>query len=299
MHILMTGGTGFIGNTLLPHLNHDQVTVLSRTPHKAYRQLGHHIKVIPNLDTIANLNDFDVVINLAGEPIMNRRWTAGQKQRICDSRWLTTQQLVEKWQASSSPPHTIISGSAVGIYGDQAANTIDEDSETCHHEFAAQVCQKWESLALSMQSEQTRVCILRTGIVLGRHGGALAKMLPAYQLGLGGPISTGRQYFPWIHLQDMVKGILFLIKTSSAHGIFNFTAPNPVTNREFSQTLAKVLKRPHLLYTPSWALRMGLGESASLLLDSQRVIPKHLQTLGFHFTFPLLDNALKSTLYQP
>lgn len=297
MNILVTGGTGFIGKALLPHFNHDQVTVLTRDTTRAYQRLGHHIKVINQLIELDNLDSFDAVINLAGEPIVNKRWSEKQKQKICDSRWQITQELVNKLRAGHNPPHTFISGSAVGIYGDQKEDMFDESLQVSKDDFAHHVCQKWEDIALQAQSEQTRVCLLRTGIVLAKHGGALAKMLPAYQLGLGGPLGGGNQYFPWIHLQDMVKGILFLLKHPSAQGAFNFTAPSPVTNKQFSQTLAKVLHRPHVLSTPEWLLKMGLGESACLLLDSQRALPARLEAEGFKFCFPELEHALKETLH--
>ena len=140
------------------------------------------------------------------------------------------------------------------------------------------------------------MCLIRTGIVLGKQGGALARMLLPYQLGLGGKIGDGKQYFPWIHIQDMIKGIIFLLNHPEGHGAFNFTAPTPVTNKVFSQTLAATLKRPHILFTPAWVLKLGLGESAQLLLDSQRALPNKLQQEGFNFSFPCIEQALKQTL---
>ncbi len=300
MNILVTGGTGFIGKALLRHLSHNQITVLSRSPLKAYDSLGHHIKIIENLESYENLDQFDAVINLAGEPIMNKRWTASQKELICRSRWALTQSLVDKIKAGSNPPHTFISGSAVGIYGNTGPEKITEESEYLTHpnDFAQHVCMRWEKIAHQAQSEQTRVCLLRTGIVLAKHGGALAKMLPAYQLGLGGKLGSGQQYFPWIHLNDMVKGILYLLNHQDLNGVFNFTAPNPVTNQEFSKTLAHVVKRPHLLTTPAWLLKTVLGQSSRLLLDSQNIYPEHLIQAGFHFVYPTLQPALEHTLAQ-
>ncbi|WP_413110658.1 TIGR01777 family oxidoreductase [Thaumasiovibrio sp. DFM-14] len=298
MRILVTGGTGLIGSALLPHLTHDDITILSRNPTRAYQQLGHHMKVLPHLDEIDNFDQFDVIINLAGEPIANKRWSQQQKQTIQQSRWQLTQQLVDKIQASEFPPHTFISGSAVGYYGDQQQQDIDENLHVADQSFTHKVCDRWEKIALSAQSDKTRVCLLRTGVVLSRHGGALTKMLPLYRLGLGGPVGNGRQYFPWIHIQDMVKGILFLIKQSHTQGAFNFTAPQAVTNREFSATLAKVLHRPHLLMTPEWVLKLGLGEAACLILDSQKVHPAKLLDAGYHFSYSSIEQALKDTLFD-
>ncbi|PSW57581.1 TIGR01777 family oxidoreductase [Photobacterium leiognathi] len=298
MKILMTGATGFIGRALLPHFNHDHVTVLTRNPTRAYHLLGHHINAVESLENFDNFDQFDAIINLAGEPIMNKRWSEKQKQKICQSRWDITKQLVDKINASTNPPHTFISGSAVGIYGDNQDKTIDESTplDINDNDFAQNVCHRWEQIALKAQSEQTRVCLIRTGIVLGKQGGALARMLLPYQLGLGGKIGDGKQYFPWIHMQDMIKGIIFLLNHPEAQGVFNFTAPTPVTNSVFSQTLAATLKRPHFLFTPAWVLKLGLGESAQLLLDSQRALPNKLQQEGFNFSFPCIEQALKQTL---
>ncbi len=199
MKILMTGATGFIGRAILPHFNHDHVTVLTRNPTRAYHLLGHHINAVDSLESFDNFDQFDAIINLAGEPIMNKRWSEKQKQKICQSRWDITKQLVDKINAGTNPPHTFISGSAVGIYGDNQDKTIDESTPLAlnDNDFAQNVCHRWEQIALeARKSEQTRVCLIRTGIVLGKQGGALARMLLPYQLGLGGKIGDGKQYFP-------------------------------------------------------------------------------------------------------
>lgn len=298
MKILVTGGTGFIGSALINALKEHDITVLSRNPAKASQNLGSRINAVASLDQFDNLDDFNAVINLAGEPIINKRWSPQQKKKICHSRWGLTEHLVEKIQAGSQPPHTFISGSAVGIYGDQLDTVIDESfaisDQVKHDDFAHHVCQRWEEIANEASSEQTRVCLLRTGIVLGKHGGALAKMLPPYQLGLGGPIGNGSQYTPWIHLQDMVDAIVFLLQTPSASGAFNLTAPEPVTNKVFSQSLAKALRRPHFLFTPAFVLKVVLGEASSLLLEGQRAVPQKLEALGFDFSYRDIDSALKA-----
>lgn len=298
MKILVTGGTGFIGSALINALKEHDITVLSRNPAKASQNLGSRINAVTSLDQFDNLDDFNAVINLAGEPIINKRWSPQQKKKICHSRWGLTEHLVEKIQAGSQPPHTFISGSAVGIYGDQLDTVIDESfaisDQVKHDDFAHHVCQRWEEIANEASSEQTRVCLLRTGIVLGKHGGALAKMLPPYQLGLGGPIGNGSQYTPWIHLQDMVDAIVFLLQNPSASGAFNLTAPEPVTNKVFSQSLAKALRRPHFLFTPAFVLKVVLGEASSLLLEGQRAVPQKLEALGFDFSYRDIDSALKA-----
>lgn len=298
MRLLVTGGTGFIGRELLKHLTTHSIVLLTRDCSEAKKRLLHtdlgNIDYIDSLSQFNDVNDFDAIINLAGEPIADKRWSKHQKQVICDSRWNVTTSLVALIHASTKPPAVFISGSAVGYYGDQQEHLFDETLQVHQEGFAHQVCAKWEEIALRAQSENTRVCLLRTGVVLGENGGALAKMLPPYKLGLGGPIGKGEQYMPWIHLLDMVRAIVHLLETEHAQGPYNFCAPHAVTNKQFSATLASSLHRPHLLVTPAWAIKLAMGESASLLLDSMRAKPSKLTEMGFNFTFPHIDSALKN-----
>ncbi|KJY81694.1 epimerase [Vibrio galatheae] len=300
MKVLLTGGTGFIGRELLKHLTTHEVVLLTRNPRQAKTTLSHtdmgNVSYISSLDGFHHLNDFDAVINLAGEPIAERRWTKKQKKIICDSRWKLTETLVELIHASTTPPSVFISGSAVGYYGDQQNHPFDESLQVNNQDFPHYVCSQWEQIANRARSDMTRVCILRTGFVLAPEGGALKKMLPPYRFGFGGPLGSGRQYIPWIHMLDMVRGIIYLMQTTHAHGEFNFSAPHPVTNLLFSQTLAKTLKRPHILRTPKWIMSLAMGESSVLLFDSIRAKPKKLTELGFHFSYSRIEPALKNLL---
>jgi uncharacterized protein (TIGR01777 family) len=303
MNILITGATGFIGSHLVPALKEHKLTVLTRNKPRAQQwltQFSHPtvINFIYDINQLQQLNHFDAVINLAGEPIADKRWTVKQKSKIGHSRWDITHKLVELIHASAEPPAVFISGSAVGFYGDQQAHPFDEHLQVSSSQFTHTVCDKWEKIAQHAQSPQTRVCLLRTGIVLAKEGGALQKMLLPYRLGLGGPIGRGENYMPWIHMQDMVRAILFLLSTEHAHGPFNLTAPHPVTNREFSQTLAHRLGRPHILTTPTWAIRALMGEASVLLFDSIRAKPQKLLDLGFQFEHTRLDKALAHLLTQ-
>ncbi|CAM2813634.1 TIGR01777 family protein [Vibrio mytili] len=302
MKILLTGGTGFIGSELLKLLTTHQVVLLTRSPEKAKQQLQHadlgNIDYLDTLDNLADLNDIDAIINLAGEPIADKRWTPSQKDKICNSRWKITEKIVELIHASTEPPSVFLSGSAVGYYGDQQEHPFDECLHVNNNDFAHKVCERWEHIAKRAESEQTRVCLLRTGVVLGAQGGALAKMLLPYKLGLGGPLGTGKQYMPWIHILDMVRAIMYLLETPHAHGAFNMCAPHPVPNRIFSATLAKTLKRPHLFFTPKWVMDIVMGESACLLFDSIRAKPKKLTELDFKFSYSRIEPALKHLLHD-
>ncbi len=300
MQILITGGTGFIGRELMKLLMTHKVTLLTRDIAKAKHRLNHihseNLSFIDTLDELQDLNHFDAVINLAGEPIADKRWTPKQKSLICRSRWDITEQLVALIHASTQPPAVFISGSAVGYYGDQQEHPFDESLHIHHASFSHQICATWEQIALRAQSERTRVCILRTGVVLAPEGGALQKMLPPYKLGLGGTIGSGQQYMPWIHMSDMVQAIMFLLTTEHAQGVFNLCAPHPATNEIFSKSLAATIKRPHLLLAPKWAIKLLMGEAAELVLDSMRAKPKKLTELGFKFQYSHVKPALKNLL---
>jgi uncharacterized protein (TIGR01777 family) len=191
--------------------------------------------------------------------------------------------------AAENPPSIFISGSAVGVYGRQGDTVVDEEFTDFHDEFSRTVCQKWEDIALQAN---TRVCIIRTGVVLSDEGGALAKMMMPFRLGLGGPIGTGKQFMPWIHIEDMINGIQYLLHNQSSKGIYNLTSPNPNTNHFFSLALARRIERPCVFRVPAFVIKALMGESSDLVLYGQKVIPQKLLNEGFTFTFPTLKEAL-------
>lgn len=293
MNILLTGGTGLIGKALVEQLclRNEQVTILTRSssPHTLSKQ--KNIKFITALSELDLQEQFDAIINLAGEPIFHKVWSKNQKSILRESRLSLTTQLVEFINQYQQYP-VFISGSATGIYGDQGEQKITETSKTAKT-FTAQLCQDWENIA---QQANARVCLIRTGIVFSKKGGALAKMLPLYKWGLGGKLGNGEQYFPWIALEDMVNGILFLLDHSECRGAFNFSAPNPIKQHKFNRTLARILKRPAFATIPKWLLHFMLGERANLLLESQNVVPEKLLNAGFQFQYSDCENYLEEIL---
>lgn len=292
MKILITGGTGLIGREFIEKFNDEHFfTVLSRTPNKAKSLLGKDIDTIGSITDIQDIGIFDAVINLAGEPIADKRWTDTQKEKICKSRWEITADLVEKINASEQPPKVFISGSAIGYYGNKGDKIVSENT-TPNKEFTYELCKKWEDIANSVKNEITRVVTLRTGVVLTSQGGALDKMALPFKLGVGGTLGSGCQYLSWIHLDDMVNAISFLLTNEDCAGPFNLTAPEPVTNRHFSKTLAKVLHRPCLFNVPSFVMNIVMGEASTMILEGQRVIPHNLLNMGFHFEYSGLNEAL-------
>lgn len=295
MKILMTGGTGLIGSRFIREFEQHQYTVLTRSPYQAKLDLPHHTNIINDLSKLDNLDDFDAVINLAGEPIMDKRWSQRQKGMICQSRWHTTDKLVKLFAQSETPPKVFISGSAVGIYGDHGEAFITEHQSVFAKDFASRLCQRWEKIAAEAM-HYTRVVYLRTGIVLDPEGGALGKMLPMFKFSLGGKIGTGEQFMPWIHMQDMLNSINFLLKHSECEGPFNLVSPHAVTNYQFTAELAHTLDRQAFFNIPKSVIRPLLGESSALLLASQRVVPEKLIEAGYHFSFPEIEEALADLL---
>lgn len=302
MKILLTGASGLIGREIIKHavIEKHEVIGVSRDVNKAKKllrkfygpQVAAKAEWINSLDALKNLDGFDVVINLAGEPIVNKRWSKEQKRTLENSRWLMTKRLADLIKASNSPPEVFISGSAVGYYGRQDDKPISEDYADVHDEFSHQLCKKWESLALSAATD-TRVCLVRTGIVLSNKGGALDKMLPPFKFGLGGPIGDGSHHMPWIHLEDMARGVMYLIHNHQCQGPFNFTAPESVNNKTFSKTLAKVISRPALIPMPKKVLQIMMGEMSDLLTTGQNAVPEKLIKAGFKFMYPKLKTALE------
>jgi len=297
MHILMTGGTGLIGRHLIPRLltlGH-QVSVVTRDVAAARERLDARVALWSGLAQQQNLDGVDAVINLAGEPIADKRWTEQQKQRLCESRWQITERIASLINASHVPPRVLISGSATGYYGDTGELVLTEEDQG-QEEFTHSLCARWEQLALSAESERTRVCLLRTGVVLAREGGALSKMKLPFKLGVGGPVGSGKQYLPWIHIDDMVNAILWLLDRDDLRGPFNMVAPYAVRNEQFAATLGHVMHRPAFMRTPASAIKMIMGESAVLVLGGQHVLPKRLEASGFGFRWYDLQEALQDVV---
>lgn len=298
MKLLMTGGTGFIGRSFIERFRHHDYTVLSRNASRAKEQLPSNVAVLESLSGLENLNQYDAVINLAGEPIIDKRWSKKQKATITNSRLDTTHQLVDLIRRSQTPPSVFLSGSAIGIYGDRGDELLTESSEVRSSDFPSKLCMDWEGLS-NQVAEKTRVVNLRTGIVLDPHKGALSKMLLPYKLNLGGRLGSGKQYMSWIHIEDMLSAMAYLLETSDLSGPINMVAPNPVQNQNFSDCLADSLGRIAVLPAPGFVLKMILGESSILLLGSQRIVPTRLQENGFEFRFPVLNDALENLLINP
>lgn len=297
MKILITGGTGFIGKALCHFLlskNH-HLTVLSRKPGSVETLCGKSVTAIKNIDDLADSDSFDAIINLAGEAIADARWSEKRKQLLLDSRIKTTQQLISYIDTADKKPNVLISGSAIGYYGNRASIKLHEQAHP-HDEFSHRLCAQWETAASEAEKLGIRTCIVRTGLVIGNDGGFLKRMLLPFKLGLGGALGDGTQWMSWIHLTDYIAILEKLLESATLQGIFNATAPEPVTNAEFSKILGQVLNRPVIVPIPAFVLKILLGEMAELVLGGQRVIPVRLEEAGFKFKFKTLSEALIDVL---
>ena len=294
MKILISGRSGLVGSALDPFLTTGghEVAGLSRSPSGPGRI---HWDPRQGILNASDLEGFDAVVHLAGENIA-QRWTAAQKARIRDSRVQGTKLLAESLAKLDRPPQTLVCASAIGYYGDRGDEVLTEESPAGSG-FLPDVCKEWEAAADPARAKGIRVVHLRIGVILSPKGGALAKMLTPFKLGGGGVIASGKQYWSWVALDDVVGAIHHAVATESLAGPVNATSPNPVTNQEFTKTLGKVLGRPTILPMPAFAARLALGEMADdLLLASARVIPKRLQESHYTFRAPELEGALRGLL---
>ena len=300
MRVLITGGSGFVGRHLCQALARQghSLQVVSRSPGKAREQLPDSCDVRDSALAFADTPP-EALINLAGESIAAKRWSEAQKRELIDSRLRATGELValcERLQeVGEALPRVLVSASAMGYYGDQGDAEVSEDTPP-HDEFAHRLCAKWEAAAQDVAELGVRTAIVRIGLVLGEGGGSLQKMLPPFKWGLGGRFGSGRQFMPWIHRDDLVAAILFLLERESASGVFNASAPHPVTNAEFTRTLGQALNRPAVLPVPTCVLKAGLGEMSRLLLTGADMRPVRLQQAGFTFRYRTLDRALEAIL---
>lgn len=329
MRVFITGATGLIGRKLVKALRArgDSVAAVSRDVSRARGVLSEGVEVIQGNprdigDWIQAVSGCDAVVNLAGEPVAGRRWNERIKQEILASRVETTRNVAHAIQKSEQPPQVFVSTSAAGFYGDVEWDTPVDESHPAGSGFLAELCQEWEAAAqfnhqdvsttgvansfasrspllpMRMNSllQKTRTIILRISIVLDPNGGALEKMLPPFRLGLGGPMGSGQQPLPWIHIEDMVGMILWGIGNPVVEGVLNACAPETVTQREFARTLGRVLHRPAFFPVPAFVLRLLFGEGASVLLTGQRMVPKRAGEVGYEFKHPGLEGALGDLL---
>lgn len=288
---LITGGTGFIGRHLCQSLVDDgwSVQVVTRDTAAAAKVLPAGVTPVA---AIKVAEPADLVVNLAGENLAAGRWTEARKREMRESRLRITRELTEVMHDWESPAQVLISGSAVGYYGARGADVLDE-REPPGDEFQSELCVAWEQAARRAEGAGTRVCRIRTGIVLGANDGALAQMITPFKFGLGGQFGSGLQYMPWIHIRDHVRAMRFLAENENCEGAFNLTAPAPATNREFTRALARALHRPKLAWVPGPMLKLMVGQMAHLLLTGQRAVPAALEKAGFAFEFKQLQPALE------
>ena len=295
MTTVITGGTGLIGRGLLAKL--PNATVLTRDPARAVARLGAVDARLWRPEEgpapVEALAGADVIFNLAGEPVASGRWSAERKRRIRDSRVLGTRNLVAGLAAHEHRPRVLVSASAVGVYGDRADEVLDEDSAPGEG-FLADVCAEWEAEAMAATRLGIRVVCVRIGVVLAPDGGALTRMMTPFRMGVGGRLASGKQWMPWVHVDDVVGLLLLAAQTPEIRGPINAVAPEPAQNAEFVRAFGQAIGRPAFIPVPKTALRLALGEMSQILTASQRVVPRSALSLGYDFEYPELGSALRS-----
>lgn len=300
MKVIIAGGTGLIGTALADNLIADkhQVLILTRNVHQKGAAGAELVKWDARTvgDWAEHVEGADAIVNLAGANL-DKRWTDDYKQRIKDSRVQAGVTLTEAIKQASTKPKALIQSSAVGYYGNTGDSVLTEES-AAGEDFLAGVCQAWEASTADVEGLEVRRAVIRSGIVLAKHGGALARLLPVFRFFAGGAVGKGTQYMPWVHIMDEVNAIRFLIKNKKASGVFNVSAPEPVTNRDFSKTLGKALNRPAIAPAPGIAIKLAFGEMSKIILEGQRAVPEHLLDMGYEFRFSNLETALRHILYS-
>ena len=303
MRYLITGATGFIGQKLIEELmlnGHDDIHILTRNTKKSKKQIHFPVKhfewdIESQKIDLKAFEDRDIVIHLAGASIAGSRWTNSYKKKILESRIKPLNLLLETIQDHNIPLQKFISASAIGIYGDRGEEECTESSQL-GEDFLATVCKKWEETLHNAKLESIKTHSVRIGLVLGKEGGALPLMLPAFKAGIAGKLGSGNQNMSWVHINDLVKIFRFVSENNIKNKTINAVSPNPITNKEFTKTLGKILDRPTVIAAPAPALKLILGEMSDLLLKGQKVIPNTLVENNFNFTFPSLDMALNDIL---
>lgn len=292
--VLITGATGLVGRQILPRF--ERAVITTRNATSARNKFPHdNVSIIQwNYDNedlnLTNVAAPNAIINLMGESVAEGRWTTAKKKRMYDSRVIATEKLVQSIGNMETKPEVMVSTSAVGYYGDHGDNPITEHVSNGSG-FLAELCVDWEAAAREVEKFGVRLVVIRIGIVLSTEGGALAALLPIFKLGGGGQLGSGQQFFPWIHIDDLVNLICWAVRSPDASGVYNATAPHPVTNKEFTKSLAAAIHRPAFLPVPKFALRLLKGEFAESLFESQNVVPSRALEQGFDFKFPRLDAA--------